>query len=137
MSPSKVVFVTGVSSGIGRATALQFSQRGCRVFGSVRNTSKAEAIPGVEFVEMDVRDDASVKRAIDFIIAKSQRIDVLVNSAGLWVEGRLLPNGPSLSHVCFPSRTVRPLRGLDGRRMGATRRPLLGDPLGTGGYGPC
>lgn len=31
---------------------------------------------------MDVRDDASVKRAIDLIIAKARRIDVLVNSAG-------------------------------------------------------
>lgn len=39
-------------------------------------------IPGVEFVDMDVRDDASVKRAIDLIIAKARRIDVLVNSAG-------------------------------------------------------
>jgi NAD(P)-dependent dehydrogenase (short-subunit alcohol dehydrogenase family) len=82
MSQPKVVFVTGVSSGIGRATAQRFAQRGCKVFGSVRNASKAEAIPGVEFVEMDVRDATSVQRAIDTIIAKAGRMDVLVNNAG-------------------------------------------------------
>jgi len=82
MSQPKVVFVTGVSSGIGRATAERFAQRGCQVFGSVRNASKAEAIAGVECVEMDVRDATSVQRAIDTIIAKAGRIDVLVNNAG-------------------------------------------------------
>ncbi|GAB4089720.1 oxidoreductase [Hydrogenophaga soli] len=82
MSQPKVVFVTGISSGIGRATAERFAQRGCKVFGSVRNVSKAEAIPGVEFVEMDVRDAISVQQAIDTLIAKAGRIDVLVNNAG-------------------------------------------------------
>lgn len=82
MSQPKVVFVTGISSGIGRATAERFAQRGCKVFGSVRNVSKAEAIPGVEFVEMDVRDAISVQRAIDTLVAKAGRIDVLVNNAG-------------------------------------------------------
>lgn len=82
MSQPKVVFVTGVSSGIGRATAERFAQRGCKVFGSVRNASKAEAIAGVECVEMDVRDATSVQRAIDTIVAKADRIDVLVNNAG-------------------------------------------------------
>ncbi len=82
MSSSKVVFVTGVSSGIGRATAVQFAKRGCQVFGSVRDARRAEAIPGVEFVEMDVRDADSVKRAVALIIGKAGRIDVLVNSAG-------------------------------------------------------
>ena len=46
MSNSKVVIITGVSSGIGRATAEQFAQRGCRVFGTVRNIAKVQEIPG-------------------------------------------------------------------------------------------
>ena len=45
MPNSKVVVVTGVSSGIGRAAAMQFAKQGCRVFGTVRNTAKAQAIP--------------------------------------------------------------------------------------------
>ena len=56
MSNQAVVLVTGVSSGIGRATAERFAQRGCRVFGTVRAPARAQAIPGVQLVEMDVRD---------------------------------------------------------------------------------
>lgn len=87
MSNSKVVVITGVSSGIGRATAEMFAKRGCRVFGTVRNPAKAQAIPGVVLIEMDVRDEASIERAIQTIIAQTQRIDVLVNSAGVTLLG--------------------------------------------------
>lgn len=110
MSSPQVVFVTGVSSGIGRATALQFSQRGCRVFGSVRNTSKAQAIPGVEFVEMDVRDDASVKRAIDLIVDKAQRIDVLVNSAGGTMLGAVEETSVAEAQALFDTNVFGILR---------------------------
>ena len=87
MSNSTVVVVTGVSSGIGRATAVQFAKRGCRVFGSVRSIAKASPIAGVEFVEMDVRDEASVRRGIQSIIDQAKRIDVLVNNAGTSLIG--------------------------------------------------
>lgn len=88
MSTSKqVVLVTGVSSGIGRATAVKFIAQGCRVFGSVRNIAKAQPIPGVELVEMDVRDEASVQRAVEAVITQARRIDVLVNSAGVTLLG--------------------------------------------------
>jgi len=87
MSNSIVVVVTGVSSGIGRATAEKFAKRGCKVFGTVRNITKAQSIPGVVLVEMDVRDDASVLRGFQAIIAQARRIDVLVNSAGVTLLG--------------------------------------------------
>jgi NAD(P)-dependent dehydrogenase (short-subunit alcohol dehydrogenase family) len=87
MSASKVVVVTGVSSGIGRAAAQKFAQRGCEVFGTVRNLASAVPLPGVELVEMDVRDDASVRGAIAGIVARTGRIDVLVNNAGMNMMG--------------------------------------------------
>ena len=87
MSPSKVVVVTGVSSGIGRASAIRFAEQGCRVFGTVRNTAKAQAIPNVTLVEMDIRDDAAVERGVHSIVAQAGRIDVLVNSAGVTLLG--------------------------------------------------
>lgn len=89
MSKSKVVLITGVSSGIGRATAVKFATQGCRVFGTVRNPEKAQAIPGVTLVEMDIRDEASVQRGIDSIIEQAARIDVLVNSAGVTLLGAM------------------------------------------------
>ncbi|AEK61890.1 SDR family NAD(P)-dependent oxidoreductase [Collimonas fungivorans] len=81
MPNSEVVVITGVSSGIGRVTAEKFVKRGCQVFGTVRSTTKAQAIPGVVLVEMDIRDEASVQYGIQAIIAQARRIDVLVNSA--------------------------------------------------------
>lgn len=87
MKNQKVVVITGVSSGIGRAAAMQFAKQGCRVFGTVRNTAKAQAIPGVALIEMDIRDDASIQRGIQTIIDQAKRIDVLVNSAGMTLLG--------------------------------------------------
>ncbi len=87
MSNSKVVVITGVSSGIGRAAATKFAEQGCRVFGTVRNPAKAQAIPGVTLIEMDIRDEASIERGIQTIVAQAQRIDVLVNSAGVTLLG--------------------------------------------------
>ena len=84
---STVVVITGVSSGIGRAAAQKFAQRGCRVFGTVRSIGKTAPLTGVDLVEMDVRDDASVQRGIKFIIDQTGRIDVLVNNAGMNMIG--------------------------------------------------
>lgn len=89
MSESKVVVVTGVSSGIGRITAEKFAKQGWRVFGTVRNLTKTQPFAGVELIEMDVRDEDSVKRGIQSIIDKAKRIDVLVNNAGGSVLGAM------------------------------------------------
>ncbi len=87
MSNSQVVVITGVSSGIGRATAAKFALRGYRVFGTVRTLARTQPIAGVELVQMDVRDEASVQQGIEAIIAQAQHIDVLVNSAGVSLLG--------------------------------------------------
>ena len=92
MSQSSVVVITGVSSGIGRATAEKFSKQGYQVFGTVRTLNKAKPIAGVELVEMDVQDENSVKRAIKSIIKNAKHIDILVNSAGVTLLGAMEEN---------------------------------------------
>lgn len=82
-----VVVVTGVSSGIGRATAEEFVKQGCQVFGTVRNIAKATPLPGVQLIEMDVQDVVAIQRAIQFVIDHAKRIDVLVNNAGVAMLG--------------------------------------------------
>jgi len=110
MSNSKVVVVTGVSSGIGRATAEKFAAKGCRVFGTVRNTAKAQAIPGVELIEMDIRDEASIERGIQTIIAQAKRIDVLVNSAGVTLLGAAEETSIGEAQILFDTNLFGLLR---------------------------
>jgi NAD(P)-dependent dehydrogenase (short-subunit alcohol dehydrogenase family) len=110
MSESSVVIVTGVSSGIGRVTAEQFAKRGCRVFGTVRNVAKAKPLSGVELVEMDVRDETSVKRGIEAIISQAGRIDVLVNSAGVALLGSVEETSVAEAQTLFDTNVFGILR---------------------------
>jgi len=110
MSNSTVVVVTGVSSGIGRATAQKFAARGCQVFGTVRDMKSAPAMAGVELVEMDARDDASVQSAIQSIIGRTLRIDVLVNSAGTTLIGAAEETSPVEAAALFDTNVLGILR---------------------------
>lgn len=66
---------------------MMFVKQGCQVFGTVRNAAKAQEVSGIAIIEMDVRDEASIERGIQTIIEKAKRIDVLVNSAGVFLMG--------------------------------------------------
>jgi NAD(P)-dependent dehydrogenase (short-subunit alcohol dehydrogenase family) len=87
MIKDKVVLITGVSSGIGRETALMLAERGARVFGSVRHPRPGQNIAGVELIQMDVTDDAGVIGAVEFVLKKAGGIQVLVNNAGYALAG--------------------------------------------------
>ena len=70
-----VALVTGVSSGIGNATAQALAERGYRVFGTVR--SETSAVPSnVERVLLDVRDAAAIAAGVREVLAKAGRIDL-------------------------------------------------------------
>jgi NAD(P)-dependent dehydrogenase (short-subunit alcohol dehydrogenase family) len=110
MSNSKVVVVTGVSSGIGRVAAEKFATLGCQVFGTVRSIGEVSALPNVEFVEMDIRDYASVKRGIQSIIDRTGRIDVLVNNAGTTLIGAVEETAPAEAALLFDTNVFSILR---------------------------
>ncbi len=81
----KVVLVTGGSSGIGEAICKRLSAEGHRVFGTGR---KVEAQPtGYRMVAMDITDQGSVQRGVEQVLAEAGRIDVVVNNAGLGIQG--------------------------------------------------
>jgi NAD(P)-dependent dehydrogenase (short-subunit alcohol dehydrogenase family) len=86
---NKIALVTGVSSGIGREIAQLLAERGARVFGTVRDPQSASPIPGVEFVRMDVTDDAGVTAAIQSIVRAAGPIEYAVNNAGYALVGAL------------------------------------------------
>ncbi len=91
----KVAIVTGSSSGIGYETSLALAREGFYTFATVRNSKKAEKILqiakkenlNIEIIELDVDDEKSISAAVEKIISKKQRIDVLVNNAGWGLFG--------------------------------------------------
>ncbi|MEY2958581.1 MAG: hypothetical protein RLZZ01_1149 [Actinomycetota bacterium] len=95
MSAAPVSVVTGANSGIGRATALHLAATGHTVVGTVRSIARAGKLleaaeaagVGVELVELDIADGASVRDGFDRILAEQGRIDHLVNNAGIGGNG--------------------------------------------------
>jgi NAD(P)-dependent dehydrogenase (short-subunit alcohol dehydrogenase family) len=87
MPGKKVVLITGVSSGIGQATARLLVERDFTVFGTARNASSVEAIPGVEVLTLDVRSDESVNTCVDAVLKRKAWLDILVNNAGYLLTG--------------------------------------------------
>jgi NAD(P)-dependent dehydrogenase (short-subunit alcohol dehydrogenase family) len=80
-----VVLITGASSGIGQACAELLGAHGHTVYGTSRRPS-----PDGEhhrMLEMDVTRDDSVQRAVDTVLAREGRIDVVVNNAGFVMAG--------------------------------------------------
>lgn len=84
---SKVVLITGASSGFGFETAEYLSKQGYRVYG-VSRTKPTNDI-SFEYVSLDVTSDESVRRCVELIMVKEGRIDVLVNNAGFILSGSL------------------------------------------------
>ncbi len=115
------VLITGCSSGFGMLAALEFARRGDNVFATMRNVSKAgplneaAAAEGlkVNVVVLDVTDDASVRSAVDSVVADAGTIDILVNNAGVELIGaiHLLSDDEALwqldTNVLGPLRTIR------------------------------
>lgn len=95
MPDAPVTVVTGANSGIGRATALHLAAAGHRVHGTVRSVSRAGKLldaaeaagVGVELIELDIADDASVRDGFTRILTDAGRVDHLVNNAGVAGNG--------------------------------------------------
>jgi len=83
---SKVIFITGGSSGIGKSIGEYLHEKGYTVYGTSRNPEK---VNGSKFplVALDVRDAQSIKTAVAKVIAEAGTIDVLVNNAGVGITG--------------------------------------------------
>jgi NAD(P)-dependent dehydrogenase (short-subunit alcohol dehydrogenase family) len=94
MPPSRLLLITGVSSGFGRALAQQALLAGHRVVGTVRNETARQAFealaPGRAFGRLlDVTDTAAIDALVADIETNIGAIDVLVNNAGYGHEGIL------------------------------------------------
>ena len=85
---SQVVFITGASSGLGKAVAEFLVTKGYKVYGTSRS-AKNTIVNGVHFLKLDVTDPESIKNAVGEILVNEQRIDFLINNAGKGISGPL------------------------------------------------
>jgi NAD(P)-dependent dehydrogenase (short-subunit alcohol dehydrogenase family) len=96
----KVALVTGVSSGIGEATARALARDGYRVFGTIRSPD-AVVPDGVEPVSLDVRDEASITAGVASVLSRAGRIDALVNNAGATIMGAIEETDTAQAQALF------------------------------------
>jgi NAD(P)-dependent dehydrogenase (short-subunit alcohol dehydrogenase family) len=85
-----VAIVTGGASGLGAAAAKRLSAAGARV--AVLDLHPDDAAEGLFAVHADVADDASVRAAVDAVVAHFGRLDIVVNNAGIGAQGTVADN---------------------------------------------
>jgi short-subunit dehydrogenase len=107
-----IVLITGVSSGIGMATAGYLASKGMTVFGTI-----LEQIDGIQphldgycIISMDVRDEDSVRLAVNKVLTEVQKIDILINNAGISFPNSLEETAINEARQVLEVNTLGPLR---------------------------
>src|SRR5262249_6996657 len=110
---SKTILITGASTGFGYDTAETLSRAGHTVFASMRkprakNREHAQRLSkqGIEGIELDVSKDISVERAVREVEARTSRIDVLINNAGVASAGITEAFTPDQAKIVFNTNVL-------------------------------
>jgi len=135
------VLITGASTGLGAAMAARMLSLGWRVFGTSRKPAGAQtATPdghrsAIEWIAMDVRDDASVERGVAEVLSRNARLDGLVCNAGFGIYGSVEETSLERARDQLETnyfgvvRVVRPVLARM-RRQGAGRVLIVGSLSG-------
>lgn len=113
----QVVLLTGASSGIGRAIAQGLAEEGFKVYGTSRSPVTDDKIIKndkgkgfIKFIKLDVCDEDSVKKAVDFVVEAEGRIDILINNAGIAIAGPIEETKPQEALKQFDTNFFGSLR---------------------------
>lgn len=83
------ILITGVSTGIGRASALRFASAGWTVIGTVRDVERADPLDGVELQALDLGEPGSATALAERVLSDHGCPDALLNNAGMLQFGPL------------------------------------------------
>ncbi len=87
------IFITGASSGIGRETAIRLAKEGHKVFAGIRRKTDKQELEklseNITGVYIDITNDSSITKAFWYVMKKTDKLDVLINNAGIVVAGPL------------------------------------------------
>lgn len=99
-SERTICLLTGATSGIGKETALELAKRGMKLVLPVRNMEKGEVLKEeihqitgnghIDLIECDLASMASIRACAEEFLSKYDRLDVLINNAGIWEMKRAL-----------------------------------------------
>ena len=81
------LLISGGTKGIGRACVGLFAEKGFKVTSLSRTGTPDNAVEGVLYLQCDVKDPESVKKAVDTAIEENGSVDVLISNAGIAVSG--------------------------------------------------
>jgi NAD(P)-dependent dehydrogenase (short-subunit alcohol dehydrogenase family) len=105
-----VALVTGASAGIGEAAAHALVGAGFTVYGTSRSAAAGEKRDGVVLLPLDVTDDGSVAGVVREVLARSGRIDVLVNNAGVGIAGAAEESSIEQARALFETNVFGSIR---------------------------
>ena len=105
---SKIVLVTGASSGIGKSIALYLSSKGFKVYGTCRDPKKYDIID-FSLLKCDITIVNQIKDVVSFVLKKEGRIDILINNAGIGITGPLEETSESDIKSAFETNFFGPI----------------------------
>ena len=106
---SKVVLITGGSSGIGKAVGVYLTEKGFTVYGTSRNPNRIKETLPFQLVALDVADSSTISNAVQTVIDKEGRLDILINNAGVGITGPIEETPDSEIKNAFQTNVFGPI----------------------------
>jgi NAD(P)-dependent dehydrogenase (short-subunit alcohol dehydrogenase family) len=149
---SKIALITGGTGGLGRAVTLSFLHEGASVIATYRKKEEADAVRDavgpnahLELLPLDAADEAACRTLVDGTIARHGRLDILVNTIGGFVFGKLWETDPKSYQLMMTlnlhagnnlARAVVPamLKQKNGAIVNIAAKAALDHPGGLGAY---
>lgn len=108
---NKVVLITGASDGLGRSVAIKLSQQGAKIALVSRSENKLKEVKNeigkaAEYFVCDIGQPDQVETTVKAVVKKFGTIDVLINNAGIWLQGKTDEADPGKIKAIFQANSL-------------------------------